>query len=141
MRLRRMLILAGVLWLLAVVGLAVLLMDRTPPASFYDPPIFSGAQSIATAGRDLHDTTRYPEYPRLVSFRTSAEPATVLAFYRAALQRDGWVVDDQRATAAAFFATWNDGRHLDHYVFSVSTEAIGPGQTVVTLTLAMEPGR
>ena len=86
MGLRRILILVGVLGLALLVGLAVLRPGRTAPATFNDPPIFPGAVERTQVEEKLPGGTHFPQH---VSFRAAAAPAEILAFYRAALQRDG----------------------------------------------------
>ena len=139
MRLRRMLLVsAGVLGIGLLVGLAVLRLGRHLPDSFHNPPIFPGAVALTRVEADLPDGTRFPHK---ISFRAPAESAAVLAFYHAALQQDGWLIQEQRATPAAFFANWHyDNKSPDMYAYTVFTEVVGPNQTVVTLLLEYLPG-
>ncbi len=143
MRWRRVqIVVVGLIGLWVLVNLGVFRVRRTVPPSFYDPPIFFGAHAIATAGRDLRDATRYPTTPKIVSFHAPAEPAAVLAFYATSLPHDEWELEKNYRPPTGLMAYWTDGgSHPPLYSFAIDTEAVGPSQTVVTLTLAMELGR
>ncbi len=142
MRWRRVLWVAGGVLGLGLLMQVVFQLNRHVPASFHNPPIFPSAVAVATAGRDLHDTPSFRVTSKIVSFHAPAEPATVLAFYRTTLVHDDWQLSDRDSTPTNLTALWTGGEYSGPlYLFHVATQARDPGQTVVTLTLEMEPGR
>jgi len=103
-----------------------------PPASAQDPPIYAGAQAIQTQTVASH----LPEPTKLLSFRTIASPATVIAFYRDTLLRDGWRVEDQENPNEAHFY-WVEGCPV--YGLTVSATSSLSDQTSVQLELIETP--
>ena len=125
----------GLLVLGVLSGVGVWMRFGEPPDSFFDIPVYPGAQAVDTNGRKLHDPNRSLIRPQIVSFRASAPPATILDYYRTTLQDDSWQIVDRDRSPTKLAAFWGS------YTFEVGTQVTIEPQTVVTLTLTLHPVR
>jgi len=123
---------------LGAVLFATQFLNKEPPTSLREPPIYPVAQQIVM--RNLGSSA----LPLLnVSYTTGADPPSVLAFYRAALIRDGWrdsVAAVPTATSEAF--VWNypfAGADVWSVKINAATEA--SKDTEVQLQLIRTPGQ
>lgn len=127
---------SGLLVLGVLSGVGVWMRFGQPPDSFFDIPVYPGAQAVDTNGRKLHDPSRSVIWPQVVSFRASAPPATILDYYRDTLQHDGWQVVYWDSTPTKLEAFWGSSQGPQAvYNFEVRTEATSDPATAVTLTL------
>src|SRR5437870_7569129 len=62
----------------------------TPPASAQNPPLFPEAQAVQTQTIPGDK----PKPTKVITFETSAHPGAIMAYYRDALIRDGWGVEN-----------------------------------------------
>jgi hypothetical protein len=88
---------------------------RTPPKSARQLVSYPNAVTITTTT----DTGSWPM--EFASFETSDSPAVVENFYKAALGRDGWVVDAEGTLGnkLALSFSWYDGVKRSNYHYEV----------------------
>ncbi len=99
---------SGLLVLGVLSGIGVWMRFGEPPDSYFDIPIYPGAQAVDTTGGALHYPRRSLIRPLIVAFRASAPPATILDYYRTTLQDDGWQVVDRNQSPTTLEAFWGE---------------------------------